>query len=94
MFVIIAEIKLQKSMESDFIKWFTESNKILSKFDGFVDRRLLKSHNGEYLIQVEFESKEKFEQMHKTEEHAKIQSKNHSYMDGLPKPKFYETILQ
>jgi heme-degrading monooxygenase HmoA len=94
MFVVIAEIKIKKGLESEFSSWVTEANKTLSKFDGFISRKLLKSHNDEHLILVEFESKEKFEKMHKTEEHAKIQAKNHSYMDGLPKPKFYNILSQ
>jgi heme-degrading monooxygenase HmoA len=94
MFVVIAEIQLKKGLESEFKNWVTESNKSLAKFEGFVGRRLLESHNGKHLILVEFESKEKFENMHKTEEHARIQSKGHSYMDGLPKPMFYNVISQ
>ena len=94
MFVVTAEIQLKKGLESEFKNWITESNKILANFDGFVGRRLLESHNGKHMLLVEFESKEKFEKMHKTTEHATIQSKSHSYMDGLPQPKFYNVVSQ
>ena len=94
MFIVIAEIQLKKGLELEFKNWIAESNKILANFDGFVGRRLLESHNGKYMILVEFESKEKFEKMHQTAEHARIQSKGHSYMDGLPQPKFYNVISQ
>ena len=94
MFVVIAEIQIKKGLESEFKNWIEESNKTLANFDGFVGRRLLESYNGKHLILVEFESKEKFEKMHQTSEHAQIQSKNHSYMDGFPQPKFYNVISQ
>ena len=94
MFVVIAEIQLKKGLESEFKNWVTESNKMLANFDGFVGRRLLESHNGKHLIMVEFETKEKFEKMHQTAEHFQIQSKGHSYMEGLPLPKFYNVISQ
>ena len=94
MFVVTAEIQIKKDSEEEFRKWIKESNVELAKFDGFVQRRLLESHNGKHLILVEFETKEKFEAMHKTQEHFRIQSKGHSYMDGLPKPTFYEVVSQ
>ena len=94
MFVVIAEIQLKKGLESEFKNWIVESNKILANFDGFVGRRLLESHTGKHLMLVEFESKEKFEKMHQSAEHARIQSKSHSYMDGLPQPKFYNVTSQ
>jgi len=94
MFVVIAEIQLKKGLESEFKNWIGESNKTLANFDGFIGRRLLESHNGRHMLLVEFESKEKFEKMHRTSEHAQIQSKSHSYMDGLPQPKFYNVISE
>ena len=94
MFVVAAEIQIRKGSEDEFKNWIKESNKELSKFDGFVRRRLHESHNGKHLILVEFETKEKFEAMHKTQEHFQIQSKGHSYMEGPPKPTFYEVVSQ
>ena len=94
MFIVMAEIQIKKGLESEFKSWIVESNKRLASFDGFIGRRLLESHNGRHLILVEFENKEKFEKMHQTSEHAQIQSKGHSYMDGLPLPKFYNVISE
>jgi heme-degrading monooxygenase HmoA len=94
MFVVTAEIQIKKGSEDEFKNWIKESNAELSKFDGFVRRRLLETHNGKHIILVEFETKEKFETMHKTQEHSRIQSKGHSFMEGLPKPTFYEVISQ
>jgi heme-degrading monooxygenase HmoA len=92
MFVVLAEIQLKKGMEEEFRKWVGESNKALSKFDGFINRRLLQSRAGKHLILVEFENLEKFEKMHQTQEHHQIQSKSHSMMEMPPKPMFYNVV--
>lgn len=92
MFVVVVEIQLKKGMEEEFRKWVGESNKELAKFDGFINRRLLQSRAGKHLILVEFENLEKFEKMHQTEEHHRIQSKGHSMMEVTPKPMFYNVI--
>lgn len=42
-FVVISDIELKKESMQDFKKWFVESNKVVSKFDGFIARRLLES---------------------------------------------------
>ena len=92
MFVAVVEIELKKGMEEEFKKWVGDSNKDLSKFDGFINRRLLQSRAGKHLILVEFESLEKFEKMHQTQEHHQIQSKGHSMMETPPTPMFYNVI--
>ncbi len=92
MFVAIVEIQVKKGQESEFKNWFNESNEELSKFDGFVNRRLLESSNGKNLVLVEFETKEKFEKMHQTQEHMRIQSKGHSMMEVPPRPGFYNVV--
>ena len=94
MFVVMAEIQIKKGSEDEFKNWIKESNKELSKFDGFVQRRLLETHHGKHVIVVEFQTKEQFESMHKTQEHFRIQSKGHSLMDGPPKPTFYQVVSQ
>ena len=92
MFVVSAEIQIKKGSEGEFKNWIKESNAELAKFDGFIQRRLLESRNGKHVILVEFETQGKFEAMHKTEEHFRIQSKGHSFMEGPPKPTFYEVV--
>ena len=92
MLVVVVEIQLKKDMEEEFKKWVSESNKDLSKFDGFINRRLLQSRAGKHLILVEFESLEKFEKMHQTLEHHQIQSKGHSMMETTPRPLFYNVV--
>ncbi|HIH99712.1 MAG TPA: antibiotic biosynthesis monooxygenase, partial [Nitrosopumilus sp.] len=48
MFVMMADIQLKDNTEDDFKILFSESNKILSSFTGFVSRRFLKSIDGSY----------------------------------------------
>ena len=48
MFIVMADVQLKESVESEFNKWFSESNKILSEMDGFVSRRLLISSDRSY----------------------------------------------
>jgi heme-degrading monooxygenase HmoA len=92
MFVAVVEVQLKNGMEEEFKKWVNESNKDLAKFDGFINRRLLATRTGRHVILVEFESQEKFEKMHKTQEHFRIQSKGHSYLETSPRPVFYEVV--
>ncbi len=40
-FDVISEIELKRESMQEFKKWFVESKKVVSKFDGFVARRLL-----------------------------------------------------
>jgi len=62
MFVMMADVQLKEGAEDDFKSWFSESNKILSNFPGFVSRRFLKSVDGSYRIIVEHEKQGDFYQ--------------------------------
>jgi len=94
MFVVISDIKIKPDSVDDFKKWFSESNKIVSKFDGFVNRRLLETSDGKHRVLVEFENLEKFSQMHKSPEHEKLHSTASTYMERLPEPKFFNVVSQ
>jgi heme-degrading monooxygenase HmoA len=91
-FIVIADIQLKKETESEFKQWFVESNKTLSKLDGFVSRRLLESADGKHRIVVEHQSKETFEKMHQSQEHAKLHSQAVTFMEEPPLPKFYNIV--
>lgn len=94
MFVVISDIQIKPDSIADFKKWFSESNKIISKFDGFVNRRLLESKDGKHRVLVEFEDLEKFGKMHQSPEHEKLHSLAISFMAKLPEPKFYNVASQ
>lgn len=89
MFVMMADVQLKEGAEEDFKKWFSESNKVLSPFPGFVSRKFLKSADGSYRIIVEHESKETFIKMHNSPEHEKLHPQGHSYMSEPPQRKTY-----
>ena len=64
MFVAMVDIVLKDEKKDDFKSWITESNQVLSKFDGFISRRLLEGQDGSNRILVEFENMELFKKMH------------------------------
>ena len=92
MLVVIADIKLKNGVEEDFKKWFSESNKILSKQNGFLSRRLLEAPNGSHRIIVEHQSMQTFEEMHQSQEHTKLHSEAINFMESTPIPKIYNVV--
>ncbi len=94
MFIVISTIQIKPDSVANFKKWFSESNKIISKFDGFVNRRLLETKDGKHCVLVEFENLETFSKMHQSSEHEKLHSVAISYMEKLPEPKFYTVSSQ
>lgn len=92
MFVVIAEIKLKNELKSEFKEWFSESNKVLSKLDGFVSRRLLESDDGSHRIIVEHKNKETFTKMHQSPEHERLHQKAITFMTSPPSAKFYNVV--
>ena len=94
MFVMIADVSLKEGAEDDFKSWFSESNKVLSGFPGFVSRRFLKSADGSYRIIVEHESKETFIKMHQSPEHEKLHPQGHSFMSADPVRKTFTVAAE
>ncbi|WP_297465119.1 antibiotic biosynthesis monooxygenase [Nitrosarchaeum sp.] len=94
MFVVISDVQIKSESLIIFKNWFSESNKTVSKFDGFVNRRLLETKDGKHRILVEFENLEKFSKMHQSPEHEKLHSMAASFMEKLPEPKFYTVVSQ
>ena len=92
MFVVVSDIKIKLDLVDDFKKWFSEANQVVSKFDGFVSRRLLETKDGQHRVLVEFESLEKFGKMHQSPEHEQLHSKASSFMESPPSPKFYNVV--
>ena len=94
MFIVISDIQIKPDSVANFKKWFSESNKTVSKFDGFVNRRLLETKDGKHRVLVEFENLEKFSKMHQSPEHEKLHSVASLYMEKLAEPKFYTVASQ
>ena len=94
MFVMMADVQLKDGAEEDFKKWFSESNKVLVNFPGFISRRFLKANDGGYRIIVEHESKETFIKMHNSPEHDKLHPEGHSYMSAPPARKTFSIAAE
>lgn len=94
MFLVIIDISFKKELESDFKKWFSESNNILSKFEGLISRRLVDStHDEKHCVIVEHQSRETFEKMYMSEEYTKLQSEaSSSFMVRPLKPSVYNLV--
>lgn len=94
MYIALIDIELKDNKESEFKTWITESNRVLSKFPGFVSRRLVKSDSGKHGLVVEFTDKESHEKIHQTKEHAEIHKQLMSFLAKPPSPNFYHVISQ
>ena len=86
---MMADVQLKDGTEDDFKTLFSESNKILSSFPGFVSRRFLKSIDGTYRIIVEHETRETFMTMIQSPEHQEFHPKLHSFMTIEPVKKLF-----
>ena len=94
MFIAIVDVSLKEDKISEFKGWVTESNKTLSKFDGFVSRRLLEGEDGSKRIMVEFTNIELFRKMHQSPEHNALHNELENYMQSSPKPQFYHIVAE
>ena len=93
-FIAISDIELKKETMYEFKVWFSESNKIVSRFDGFMSRRLLESPDGKHRIMVIFRDKESFARMHQTQEHSTIHAQAVKFMMRPPMPTFYSVVAE
>ncbi len=94
MFVVMADIQLRNGIEDDFKAWFSESNQALSKFPGFISRRLLKSgNNNSYRVIVEHETRESFIHMHGSPEHQKVHPVGRSFMTSDPVREMFSVVV-
>ena len=94
MFIAIVDVSLKEDKISEFKAWVTESNKTLSKFDGFISRRLLEGEDGSKRIMVEFTNIELFRKMHQSPEHNEFHNELENYMQSSPKPQFYHIVAE
>ena len=96
-FVAISDIELKKESISEFRDWFIESNKVVSKFDGFLARRLLESQDGgkvHHKIMVMFRDGDSFAKMRQSPEHAAVHRQAVKFMSRPPVPTFYYVVAE
>ena len=94
MFVAIVDVSLKAEKIPEFKIWITDTNKILSKFDGFVSRRLLEGEDGSKRIMVEFENIELFRKMHQSPEHEGFHNELGLFMAAPPQRHFYHVVAE
>jgi len=94
MYVALIDIELKENTEDEFKVWIAETNKILLKLPGFVNRRLIKSDDGRHGLIVEFADKESHAKIHQTKEHDEIRRQLSGFLKKAPMPNFYHVISQ
>jgi heme-degrading monooxygenase HmoA len=91
--VIISFPPIKEGRDADFKKWFASSNEAFRKFNGFINRRLLKPVNGRnYAAIVEFKDQAAFQAMHSNPSHNEAGDQVRPLFDGKPTPTFYQVI--
>ncbi len=95
MFINLIEFPpIKKGKEKEFLEWFSSSNEVYSKFEGFISRKLLKPiKDNSYAAIVEHKSEKTFMDMHTSKERQQVWLKVESLIDGKPTPHFYETLI-
>lgn len=94
-FVAISDIELKKESMSEFMEWFMESNKVVSKFDGFLARRLLESQDGsKHKIVVMFRDSDSFAKMRQSPVHVAVHGQAIKFMSRPPMPTFYNVVAE
>ena len=94
MFVAIIDMPIKNDKVEEFKAWITETNKILAKNPGFINRRLAKSEDGKYVLIAEFADRESHQKIHQTPEHAQIAMHLMGFLKQGPSRKFYDIISQ
>jgi antibiotic biosynthesis monooxygenase (ABM) superfamily enzyme len=94
MFVAIVDVSLKEEKIPEFKTWITETNNVLSKFDGFVSRRLLEGEDGSKCIMVEFENIDLFRKMHQSPEHQNFHNELDRFMEKPPQRQFYHVVAE
>ena len=90
----MVDIKLKDNVYNDFAKWFAESNKILSKFAGFISRRVLKDGDGRYRVLIEFQDRDTFTAMHQSSEHQELHKVGHAFFSEPPVRRDFTIFVQ
>lgn len=85
---------LKEDKVEEFRDWIHQTNQILSKQPGFINRRLAKSEDGKYIIIAEFADKESHHKIHQTPEHHQISMQLVGFLKHGPSREFYDIISQ
>lgn len=94
MVIAMLDVHIKQNRIDDFKTWVAESNKIISKFEGFVSRRLLASSDGTLKMMVEFNTPEQFAAMRQSPEHQTVHQQAIELLDVPPSPTIYHVASE
>ena len=92
MVIAMLEMNVKPGRLEDFTAWVAESNKVISRFDGFVSRRLLQAEDGSLRMMVEFESGKQFIRMRQSPEHRAVHKQAEEFRDTPSGPILYRVL--
>ncbi|MCE2508431.1 MAG: antibiotic biosynthesis monooxygenase [Nitrosopumilaceae archaeon] len=92
MVIAMLDVNIKPGREEEFKAWVAESNDIISKFDGFVSRRLLRGSDGSLRMMVEFDSEEQFAAMRSSQEHRSVHRQASEFREDTPAPAIYRVV--
>ncbi|KAA3630260.1 MAG: antibiotic biosynthesis monooxygenase [Proteobacteria bacterium] len=97
MFINIVQFpKIKDGKDTEFRRWFTDSNRSYASHPGFIRRILLqpREEGGTYVALVEHESHETFMAMHTSETQAELRKRAQTLFHGNPQPVFYDAVIE
>ena len=91
--VVVGFPPVKEGLDAAFREWFAWSNRELSKFKGFIGRRLLKpAEGGTYLAIIEYESREAFAAVQASPSHDEAGRRVAPLLTGPPSPQLYDVV--
>ncbi len=95
MFVNIVHFpKIKQGKDSEFRRWFVDSNRAYAEHPGFIRRMLLQpGEGGNYLAIVEHESRDTFMAMHTSPTQAELRQRVEPLLEGNLRPAFYDVVI-
>jgi len=84
---------IKEGKEGEFLDWFIWSSRELGRFEGFINRRLLKPvEGGTYVAVVEYESREAFMAVQASPIHDEAGKRVAPLLTVPPSPQLYEVV--
>ena len=86
---------IRPGKEAEFLEWFSWTNELYAKHEGFISRTLLKptERGPNYAAIVEHASKETFMAMHLSKDRKEAFKRVEPLFEGSPTPHFYEVVI-
>lgn len=92
MVIAMLDMTVKPGRLDDFKAWVAKSNEVISRFDGFVSRRLLEAPDGSLRMMVEFETEEQFRAMRQSPEHKSVHKQAEEFRIPPSGPILYNVV--